>query len=136
MSDLSKRLRARVATMLEHFGYELLTPETADDVVISRDGKKYAIAFVSATDLAPTPLGHLTRLHSAVIAANAAAGFFMGSIRMSGVCAAVARAILAELPLARSAYPRDPHAPGRGLTRQEDGQQISSFSARPRLRGG
>jgi K+-transporting ATPase ATPase A chain len=61
---------------------------------------------------------------------------FVGSIRMSGVCAAVARAILAELPLARSAYPRDPHAPGRGLTRQEDGQQISSFSARPRLRGG
>ncbi len=30
----SKQLRARVAVMLEHLGYELLTPETAADLVM------------------------------------------------------------------------------------------------------
>jgi hypothetical protein len=73
----SRQLRARVATMLEQLGYELLTPETAADIVTMKDGNKYLIAFASTTDIAPTQLNHLTRLHSAVIDANAAAGFFI-----------------------------------------------------------
>jgi hypothetical protein len=35
------------------------------------------VAFAPATELAPTPLGHLTRLHAAVISADADAGFFI-----------------------------------------------------------
>ena len=72
-----QQIRARVATMLEHLGYELLTPEIAANLVTTKDGKKYVVAFASMTDLAPTPLGDLTRLHSAVVAAGAAAGFFI-----------------------------------------------------------
>jgi Restriction endonuclease len=73
----AQQLRARAATMLERLGYEVLTPETAADVVMTKDGKKYVVAFATPTDLAPTPLGHITRLHSAVVAAGAAAGFFI-----------------------------------------------------------
>jgi hypothetical protein len=71
-----RQVRACVATMLERLGYELITPETAADLVTMKDGKKYVVAFATP-DFAPTPVGHLTRLHSAVIAANAAAGFFI-----------------------------------------------------------
>jgi Restriction endonuclease len=72
-----QQIRARVATMLERLGYELLTPEIAANLVTTKDGKKYVVAFASMTDLAPTPLGDLTRLHSTVVAAGAAAGFFI-----------------------------------------------------------
>jgi Restriction endonuclease len=72
-----KQIRGRVATMLENLGYELLTLDTAADLITMKDGKKYVVAFATPTDLAPTPIGHLARLHSAVIAANAAAGFFI-----------------------------------------------------------
>lgn len=72
-----QQLRARVAAMLERLGYELLTHETAADLVMIKDGKKYVVAFATPTDLAPTPLGHLTRLHSVVVASNAAAGFYI-----------------------------------------------------------
>lgn len=72
-----RQLRARVALMLEQLGYELLTPDTASDVVAMKDGKKYLIAFAPPTDLLPTHTNHLTRLHSAVISAGAAAGFFI-----------------------------------------------------------
>jgi hypothetical protein len=72
-----RQLRAHVATMLDRLGYELLTPETAADVVAAKDGKKYLVAFAADLDLAPTHTNHLTRLHGAVIAANAAGGFFI-----------------------------------------------------------
>lgn len=73
----SKQIRARVATMLERLGYELLTPETATDLLLTKDGKKYVAAFTLQTDLTPTPVGSLTRLHSAVVTAGAASGFFI-----------------------------------------------------------
>jgi Restriction endonuclease len=72
-----QQLRVRVAAMLERLGHELLTPETAADFVTTKDGNKYVVAFASPNELAPTPLGHLTRLHSVVIASNAAAGYFI-----------------------------------------------------------
>lgn len=71
------QLRARVALMLAHLGYELLTPESAADMVAVKDGKKYLVAFAPPTELAPTHANHLTRLHRTVIEANAAAGFFI-----------------------------------------------------------
>ncbi len=61
--------------MLELPQPERFYPETAADLVTAKDGKKYVVAFASMTDTAPTPLGHVTRLHSLVAAANAAAGF-------------------------------------------------------------
>jgi hypothetical protein len=70
-------LRAAAALMLERLGYQLLTPETASDLLIAKDGKKYVVAFAPPNDFAPTPVGHLSRLHSAVVAAGAAAGFFI-----------------------------------------------------------
>src|SRR4051794_26837169 len=72
-----RQMRARVTTMLEQLGYEILTPETSTDLVAIKDGNKYVIAFASPTDLALTPAGHLARLHSAVVAHNATAGFFI-----------------------------------------------------------
>ena len=72
-----RQLRARVALTLALLGYELLTPDSAGDVVAIKDGKKYLVAFASDTELAPTHTNHLTRLHSAVVAAGAAAGFFI-----------------------------------------------------------
>jgi hypothetical protein len=73
----AQELRARVATMLERLGYELVTPETAAELLAVKDGKKYVIAFATPTDLAPTPLRPITRLHAAVVTAGAAAGFFI-----------------------------------------------------------
>ena len=70
-----KQIRERAAAMLERLGYELLTLDTATDLVITKDGKKYVVAFAPPTDLEPTATGHLTRLHSVVVAGNADAGF-------------------------------------------------------------
>jgi hypothetical protein len=72
-----RQLRARVAGMLERLDYELLTPETAADLLAMKDRKKYVIAFASTSDPLPTQANHLTRLHSAVIANNGAAGFYI-----------------------------------------------------------
>lgn len=73
----SNQLRARVADMLERLGYQLMTPETATDLLAMKDGKKYVIAFASTLDQQPTQANQLTRLHSAVIAGNADAGFYI-----------------------------------------------------------
>jgi hypothetical protein len=63
--------------MLEQLCHELLTTDTASDLMTMKDGKKYVVAFASTTDIKPTRENHLTRLHSAVIVANATAGFFI-----------------------------------------------------------
>ena len=73
----SPSLRACVARMLERLGYELLTSETAAELLIMKDGQKSVAAFAPANDFAPTSVGHVTRLHSSVIAAGAASGFFV-----------------------------------------------------------
>jgi hypothetical protein len=49
-----QQLRSRAATMLERLGHELITPDTAADIVTIKDGKKYVVAFATPTDLAPT----------------------------------------------------------------------------------
>ena len=72
--------------MLERFGYELLTSENAGDLMATKDGKKYVVAFATPTDIAPTPLGPIIRLHSVVVAANAVAGFFISASTFGSTC--------------------------------------------------
>jgi hypothetical protein len=63
--------------MLEHLGYELVTTESAAELVVTKDGTKFVAALASPANLAPTALRDLTRLHSVVVAASAAAGIFI-----------------------------------------------------------
>jgi len=70
----ARELRARIAMMLERLDYELLTSETAADLLAIKDGKKYVIAVASTTHQSATRPNELTRLHAAVINANAAGG--------------------------------------------------------------
>ncbi len=72
-----RQLRARVANMLERLGYELLTAETTKDLLAIKDDRKHVVAFAATTDQLPTQVNHLTRLHQAIIAANAASGFYV-----------------------------------------------------------
>ncbi len=69
-----RQLRASVAGMLERLGYELLTPETAADLLAIKDGKKYLVAFASTLDPQPVQANHLTRLHSAIVSNKGSSG--------------------------------------------------------------
>jgi hypothetical protein len=71
--------RAQVATMLERFSYELVTGEKTATLVAVKDGRKYIIAVAPPAEHAPTSIRELARLHAAVVANNAAAGFFVTS---------------------------------------------------------
>jgi restriction endonuclease Mrr len=96
------QLRARVAGMLERLGYELLTPETADDLLAIKDGKKYVVAFASTSDPAPVQANHLIELHRAVVAANAAKGFYVTTRGFSRDAEAYAKTAPAEIGLGLS----------------------------------
>jgi restriction endonuclease len=63
--------------MLERLGYELLTAETATDLLAIKDGRKHVVAFAATTDQLPTQANHLSRLHQTIIATNAAGGFYV-----------------------------------------------------------
>ena len=67
---------ARAFRMLESLGYELLMPETAKDLHAIKDGK---LRCRLRLDLGPVAeqANHLTRLHRAIMAANAAGGFYV-----------------------------------------------------------
>ena len=71
------QLRARVAGMLERRGYQLLTPETADDLLAIKDGEKCVVAFASTSDPAPVQANHMIELHRVVTDTNAAKGFYV-----------------------------------------------------------
>jgi hypothetical protein len=86
-----RQLRTRVADMLVNLGYELVTAETADDLMAIKDGKKYVIAFASTMDQLPTQTNHLTRLHQAVIAKTAGGGFYVTTRGFSRDAEAYAR---------------------------------------------
>ena len=98
----AREMRARVAMMLERLDYKLLTPETAADILATKDGKKYVIAVASTTDQSATRPNALTRLHAAVINANAAGGFYItprGFTRDAEAYAATAPLNLVDGPL-------------------------------------
>lgn len=69
--------RAEVAVMLERLGYEIVTDASAADFIATKDGRKHVIACANPTEAAPTGTPALTRLHDAIVAANADAGFFI-----------------------------------------------------------
>jgi hypothetical protein len=72
-----QQLRGCVTDMLVRLRYEVLTPETATDLLAIKDGEKYVVAFASTVDQLPTQANHLTGLHKAIIATNAASGFYV-----------------------------------------------------------
>jgi len=71
------QLRARVAGMLERRGYQLLTPETANNLLAIKDGEKCVVAFASTSDPAPVQANHMIELHRVVTDTNAAKGFYV-----------------------------------------------------------
>jgi hypothetical protein len=71
------QLRARVAGMLDRRGYQLLTPETANNLLAIKDGEKCVVAFATTSDAAPTQANHMIELHRLVIDTNAAKGFYV-----------------------------------------------------------
>ena len=50
---------------------------TANDLTVTKDGRKYLIACAPPADTAPTRTAALVRLHNALIAASAEAGFYV-----------------------------------------------------------
>ena len=85
------QLRARVAGMLERRGYELLTPETAEDLLAIKDGEKCVVAFASTSDPAPTQANHMIELHRLVIDTSAAKGFYVTTRGFSRAAEAYAK---------------------------------------------
>jgi hypothetical protein len=71
------QLRALIVSMLERSGYEVQTAPDAGNLVTTKGGQKYLVAIAPANNSSLTPIGHLMRLHSEVIEANAAEGFFV-----------------------------------------------------------
>jgi hypothetical protein len=67
--------RTEIALMLERLGHTVIS--TVSDIVTTKDGRKYVTACAMPTDQTPTKTPALRRLHDAVIAANAARGFYV-----------------------------------------------------------
>jgi hypothetical protein len=68
--------RGLIAGMLERFGHQIVMGPTAPDLMTTKDGKKFITDCAAPTDIVPTGTRKLVRLHDAVIAANAAWGFY------------------------------------------------------------
>lgn len=75
----SDALRAEVALMLERLGYTVITGPGAHDFAVSRDGRKYIVTCAPPADKRPTKTVALARLHDAVVAATAQAGFYVAT---------------------------------------------------------
>jgi hypothetical protein len=73
-SSTTGALRNAVALMLERLGYEVLTPPSASNLAVTKDGRKFIVACMSPAE-APTQSVAIARLHDAVIAAGAESGF-------------------------------------------------------------
>lgn len=69
--------RALIADMLQRFGHDIVTDPNAPFLVTTKAGKKFITECAVPTDTAPTGTRKLAALHDAVIAANAARGFFI-----------------------------------------------------------
>ena len=76
--------RAVIADMLEHFGHTIVTNPNAADLVTTKQGRKFVTACATPADLRPTGTRERARLHEAVIAANAARGFFVTARSFTG----------------------------------------------------
>jgi hypothetical protein len=70
--------RAVIADMLHRFGHTIIISDpTAPRLVTTKGEKKFITACAAPTGLIPTGTRELASLHDAVIAANAARGFFI-----------------------------------------------------------
>jgi Restriction endonuclease len=67
--------RSEIALMLERLGHTVIS--SVSDIVTIKDGRKYITACATPTDPAPTKTPALRRFHDAVVAANAARGFYV-----------------------------------------------------------
>jgi hypothetical protein len=67
--------RTEIALMLERLGHIVIS--SVSDIVTTKDGRKYVTACATPTDQTPTKAPALRRLHDAVIAGNAARGFYV-----------------------------------------------------------
>jgi hypothetical protein len=70
--------------MLERFGHTIITDPSAPDLVTIKAGRKFITACATPADLMPTATRDLARLHDAVIAANAARGYFITARSFTG----------------------------------------------------
>ena len=73
-SSTTGALRSAVALMLERLGYTVITEPSAPNLAVSKDDRKYIVACMPPAE-APTQSVAVARLHDAVIAAGAEAGF-------------------------------------------------------------
>lgn len=69
--------RALIADMLQRFGHQIITNPTAPDLITTKAEKKFVTRCATPTELKPISTRELAPLHDAVIAANAARGFFI-----------------------------------------------------------
>jgi hypothetical protein len=67
--------RTEIALMLERLGHALVS--SVNDIVTTKQGRKYVTACATPTEQPPTKAPALKRLHDAIIAANAARGFYV-----------------------------------------------------------
>jgi hypothetical protein len=67
--------RTEIALMLERLGHTIITP--APDLVTTKAVRKYVSICANPLDAAPTKTPAIARLHAAVVAANAAGGFYV-----------------------------------------------------------
>ncbi len=67
--------RTEIALMLERLGHTVVS--NVSDIVTTKDGRKYVTACATPTDQAPTKTPALRRLHEAIVAGNAARGFYV-----------------------------------------------------------
>ena len=67
--------RTEIALMLERLGHAVVS--TVSDIVTTKDGRKYVTACATPTEQTPTKTPALRRLHDAIVAGNAARGFYV-----------------------------------------------------------
>jgi hypothetical protein len=72
-----QEFRAVIADMLQRFGHTIINDPTAPELVTTKAQQKFITVCAAPAELAPTGTRELARLHDAVIAANAARGFFI-----------------------------------------------------------
>jgi hypothetical protein len=69
--------RNEIALMLERLGHTLITDPAAPELVTTKAGRKFITAYANPADPAPTMIPALQRLHDRIVAASAAAGFYV-----------------------------------------------------------
>jgi hypothetical protein len=69
--------RALIADMLHRFGHEIVTDPITPDLITAKAGKKFITQCAAPTEWRLAAIRQLAGLHDAVIAANAARGFFI-----------------------------------------------------------